>query len=91
MMSVRSSYTSRKPSLIALLVPKGTGPGVYTMTDAFGTEAVPKLDLRFWRSSNIGSDWERIDGTVSRSRVKNKKAYPSRFLDRIRLEPVQRV
>ena len=32
----------------SLLVPKGTGPGVYTVTDPFGTETVPKLDLLFW-------------------------------------------
>ena len=41
---------------ISLLVPKGTGPGVYTVTDLFGAETVPKLDL----GPEIGPDWERL-------------------------------
>ena len=52
----------------ALLVPKGTGPGVYTVTDPFGSKTGPV----FFGSSVIGPDGERIDGTVSRSRV-NKR------------------
>ena len=59
--------------------PKGTGPGVYTVTDPFGTGTVPKTGPAF-----LEADRERIDATVSRSRV-NKR--PFRFLDRNHLEP----
>ena len=47
--------------------PKGTGPGVYTVTNPFGTGTVPKTGPAF-----LEADRERIDGTVSRSRV-NKR------------------
>ena len=47
--------------------PKGTGPSVYTVTDPFGTGAVPKTGPAF-----LEADRERIEGTVSRSRV-NKR------------------
>ena len=47
--------------------PKGTGPGVYTMTNPFGTGTVRKSGPAF-----LEADRERIDGTVSRSRV-NKR------------------
>ena len=33
--------------MIALLVTKGTVPGDYIVTDPFGTETIPKLDLLF--------------------------------------------
>ena len=47
--------------------PKGTGPGVYTVTNPFGTGTVPKTGPAF-----LEADRERIDGTVSRFRV-NKR------------------
>ena len=73
--------------LIALLVPKGTGSGVYTVTDPFGTETVPKTGPAFLEvqlSDLIGNGL-----TVHREQVPcEQKAYPSRFLDRNHLEPV---
>ena len=47
--------------------PKGTGPGVYTVTNPFGTGTVPKTGPAF-----LEADRQRIDGSVSRSRV-NKR------------------
>ena len=49
--------------------PKGTGPGVYTVTDPFGIETVPKTGPAILI---LEADRERIDGTVGRSRV-NKR------------------
>lgn len=46
--------------LAVLLVLKGTGPGVYTVSDSFGKETASKLDLLFRRSRNqlsLGMDW----------------------------------
>ena len=51
---------------------KGTGPDVYTVTDPFGTETVPKTGPVFFGGPVFGPDRQRIDGTVSRSRV-NKR------------------
>ena len=77
---------SKYPRLIALLVPKGTGPGVYMVTDPFGTKTVPKLDLLFWRSSF--RTWSGTDWRYGEQVPCELKAYPSRFLDRNHLEPV---
>ena len=53
--------------------PKGTGPGVYTVTDPFGTAGNGSKNWTCFIGGPVfGPDRERIDGTVSRSCV-NKR------------------
>ena len=56
--------------------PNGTGPGVYTVTDPFGTGTVPKTGPAF------------LEVQFSEQVPCEQKAYPARFLDRNHLEPV---
>ena len=48
----------RRMHVEAFKMAKGTGPGVYRVTDPYGTKKVPKLDLLFLevkKSDQIGN------------------------------------